>query len=281
MINMEEYLRVKIKVPHSVFEEVYNTIYRYGPIPILEEKSSIVLYLKKSDKILNFLLVQLLRLNIKGIDIRKFNNKNWDLEWKKNFKPLIIADKICIYQSWQKEDIPRQKGMIYVQIDPKMSFGTGYDATTQLMLEMILKYLDRKTRFILDFGCGTGILAITAAKLYAAKSIAIDSDFSAVENAKENIIVNKVDKFVNVRYTTISNIIENNFDAILGNIETKILISNLNLMSEKLKPDGKLLISGILKTEKNVFAKSLKKFKFEIINIIDKSEWTGIYARKP
>ena len=161
-----------------------------------------------------------------------------------------------------------------------MSFGTGYNETTQLMLEMILKYLDRKTRFILDFGCGTGILAIAAAKLYACKGIAIDNDSDAIKNAKENITINKVSKLVHVRCATISNIRKNNFDAIFGNIETEILIDNLELIKKRLKPNGKLFVSGILRTEKNIFVNSLKEFKFEIINITDKSEWTGIYARK-
>ncbi|MGB9695801.1 MAG: 50S ribosomal protein L11 methyltransferase [Ignavibacteria bacterium] len=277
---MRDYLRIKIRASQTLFEEIYNTIYQYNSIPILEENNSVVLYFKKSDEKLNSLLAQLLKLDVNGIDIRKFNNKNWDFEWKKKFKPLIIKNKICIYQSWQKKHISKQKGIIYIQIDPKMSFGTGYNETTQLMLEMILKYLDRKTRFILDFGCGTGILAIAAAKLYACKGIAIDNDSDAIKNAKENITINKVSKLVHVRCATISNIRKNNFDAIFGNIETEILIDNLELIKKRLKPNGKLFVSGILRTEKNIFVNSLKEFKFEIINITDKSEWTGIYARK-
>lgn len=280
MTSMEEYLKVKIKAPKAIFEKIYNTIYLYGSIPILEENNGIVLYLKKSDERFNSLFPQLIKLDIDDIDIRRFCNKNWDLEWKRSIKPLIIAGKICIYQSWQRAHIPKQKGMIYIQIDPKMSFGTGYNETTQLMLEMILKYLDRKTRLVLDFGCGTGILAIAVAKLYACRSIAIDNDLDAVKNARENVTINKVSKFVSVKYATISDIMKNGFDAIFGNIETKTLTDNLELMRKKLKPKGNLFISGILKTEKNVFVRSLKEFKFEIINITDKSEWTGIYARK-
>jgi len=277
---MEQFYKIKVKAPQKQFEKIYNTIYRYSSIPTLEENSSIVLYLKKTDKTLGNLLSQLLKLEINSVDIKKFYNRNWDFEWKKSFKPIIIANKICIYQSWIEKQVPRLKDMTYIQIDPKMSFGTGYNETTQLMLEMILKYLNRKSSFILDFGCGTGILAICVAKLYACRCVAIDNDIEAVKNARENVTINRVNKFVSVKYASISEIRHKGFDAILGNIETNTLIKNLETIKEKLKPKGKLFVSGITLNEKNIFVESLKKLKFKIINIIDKSEWTGIYARK-
>ncbi len=144
-----------------------------------------------------------------------------------------------------------------------MSFGTGHNETTQLILELMCDYITTNDKTMLDYGCGTGILAIAGIKLGLNKAIAIDIDSDGIENAEENIKNNNCENSI-----------------ICANLTSQIIIQNLKNISKKLKPNGKLFITGILKDEKKSIINELKKCRFEIKEIRDKAEWTGLYGQK-
>jgi ribosomal protein L11 methyltransferase len=99
------------------------------------------------------------------IKIEKFEDRNWNDEWEKSIQPVYIKDKIIIHSSWNKDSIVNPDGKILIEIDPKMSFGTGHNETTQVVLEMLCEYLMRNDKTMLDYGAGTAVLSIAAAKL--------------------------------------------------------------------------------------------------------------------
>ncbi|MBN2365219.1 MAG: methyltransferase domain-containing protein, partial [Calditrichaeota bacterium] len=117
--------------------------------------------------------------------------EDWLSEWKKNFVPLRIDGKIWITPPWEK---PASKpGEIELIIDPRMAFGTGHHATTQLMIQMMHRYVKNGDR-VLDAGCGSGILAILAEKLGARNVFGFDIETEAIENARHNSEINKCSK---------------------------------------------------------------------------------------
>ena len=212
--------------------------------------------------------------------IEDIENRNWNEEWQQSIEPIIIDNKLVVYPTWKKDEVKKYKGFIKIQIDPKMAFGTGHNETTQLVLELMLKYLTKKDKYLFDFGCGTGILAIAGIKMGIDKAIADDIDEDSIDNAVENLKLNKVSNSIKLYQNSISDIKEKSFDVICANIISSVIKENLTLMHKKLKPGGKLFLSGILREEERTIKNHLKKCGFKTEEVIRKSEWIGIYAAK-
>jgi ribosomal protein L11 methyltransferase len=131
-------------------------------------------------------------------------------------------------------------------ITPKMSFGTGHHATTNMMIEQ-MKEIDFKKKTVFDFGTGTGILAILAEKLGAEKIIAVDNDDWSIENAIENINRNNCKK-ISIKKAFDADT-GNKSDIILANINRNVIVDNFNSICKHLTHPGILLISGILEKD--------------------------------
>ncbi len=130
-------------------------------------------------------------------------------------------------------------------ITPKMSFGTGHHATTWLMLDA-MQQITFTGKEVLDFGTGTGLLAILSEKLGASNITAIDIDEWSIMNAAENITLNKC---AAIQLLRADNPGEGSFDIILANINRNILLENMEQLTSQLKKDGVLLLSGILQPD--------------------------------
>ena len=115
-------------------------------------------------------------------EVNLIPQKNWNAEWESNFEPIVIKDKIFVRATFHE---PRPEFEYEIVIDPKMAFGTGHHQTTSMMLEYLLEN-EFSGKKVLDMGCGTGILAIMAAKLGAAEVTAIDYDPVCYDSTIEN-----------------------------------------------------------------------------------------------
>jgi ribosomal protein L11 methyltransferase len=175
----------------------------------------------------------------------KIAETNWNQVWESNFEPVIVNDYVAIRAAFHK---PITNTKFEIVITPKMSFGTGHHATTYMMIEL-MKELDFKGRSVLDFGSGTGILAILAEKEGAKDIDAIDNDDWSIANAGENFEKNNCTT-INLRKAS-NAASEIKFDIILANINKNVIIENLALLSEQLKNDGQVLLSGLLKEDKD------------------------------
>ena len=124
--------------------------------------------------------------------------QNWNALWESNFEPVIVDDFCIIRADFHNVQVTTPHEII---ITPKMSFGTGHHATTQLMM-ILMKDMDFAGKQVLDFGTGTGVLAILAEQLGAAYALGIDNDEWAVNNALENIARNNCEKITIVQNDT-------------------------------------------------------------------------------
>ena len=188
---------------------------------------------------------------------------NWNASWESNFQPVEIPKKILVRADFH----PSQSGFKHeIIITPKMSFGTGHHATTKMMMEAMLE-VDFTNKKVLDFGTGTGILAILAEQLGANEVIAIDNDIWSYENALENLKKNSA-KNIHVECRDHLDGI-GNFDIVLANINKNVLIDQSALIRSVLNQNGVLIISGLLSIDYNdiclvynpLFGNKIKQFK--------------------
>ena len=165
--------------------------------------------------------------------------KNWNDEWESNFEPIVVTNQCYVRATFH----PARPDFKYeVVVDPKMAFGTGHHQTTSMMMQwMLSEKLNDKA--VLDMGCGTGILAILAAKMDASEITAIDYDPVCYESALENKNLNNTNQIV-VLCGSKEVIPNQKFDIILANINRNILLDQLDRYAEVLKTKGLLFLSG-------------------------------------
>src|ERR1041384_4352979 len=160
----KNYFEMEIAFNESNYEAIYNRLYLEGITAILEENGVLKIYVNSNEELqlerIKNDLINEDNINANSIQISKFDNQDWNREWEKTIEPVLIKDRIIIYPSWKKDSLKNTENKILIQIDPKMSFGTGHNETTQLILELMSDYIDSNEEFMLDFGCGTGILTI-------------------------------------------------------------------------------------------------------------------------
>ena len=278
------YYEVQITFNKKNYEELYNRLYLNGIENILEENGSLKIYFDEKDSgKINLIKEELISCKIikeKDFISVKFENKNWNKEWENTIEPVYIKDKIIIYPSWKKDKLIDPEGKILIEIDPKMSFGTGHNETTQLVLELMSENIENSDEKMLDYGTGTGILTIAGIKLGISRGVAIDIDSDAIENAEEYFKRNLVQEKVKLVKANITEIEEDAFDVICANIIRSVITDNIEHISGKIKSNGKLFLSGILLSEDQEILEYLTQYYFEIQDIISSAEWIGIYAVK-
>jgi len=200
-------------------------------------------------------------------------SQNWNALWESNFDPIVVAGKCTIKASFHK-GLPRSR--YNITIDPKMAFGTGHHQTTSLMVEAILS-TDIKEKRVLDMGCGTGILAILAAKMGAATPVhAIDIDPVAVDSAKENSRKNRVGGKVELFEGDSSMISEGCYDLILANINRNIVLKDMDLYAKGLHSGGALILSGFYTVDNKMVIDAANRYNLSLMEEREKDGWSVI-----
>jgi ribosomal protein L11 methyltransferase len=174
------------------------------------------------------------------VEKTRIKGENWNKIWEESFEPITIEDQVIVRAPFHTVEKTFAHEII---IEPKMSFGTGHHSTTRLMMETML-HLNFKNKSVLDMGCGTGILAILAAKLGASELLAADNDPQCIINTLENVSLNNCQHIE----VCLNDKISTNFkaDIILANIQRNVLIEQMPLYKSWLNDGGILLVSGIL-----------------------------------
>ncbi|BCK14974.1 50S ribosomal protein L11 methyltransferase [Vibrio cholerae] len=206
--------------------------------------------------------------------VEQVEDKDWEREWMDNFHPMQFGRRLWICPSWREVPDPQA---VNVMLDPGLAFGTGTHPTTALCLEW-LDNLDLSGKTVIDFGCGSGILAIAAIKLGAAKVIGIDIDPQALLASKDNAARNGVEDQIEV-YLPKDQPEGLVADVVVANILAGSLRELSPIIKGLLKPGGQLAMSGILDTQ----AESVAEFyrdDLELDPIAEKSEWCRISGRK-
>ncbi|ENM5894824.1 50S ribosomal protein L11 methyltransferase [Vibrio mimicus] len=206
--------------------------------------------------------------------VEQVEDKDWEREWMDNFHPMQFGRRLWICPSWREVPDPQA---VNVMLDPGLAFGTGTHPTTALCLEW-LDNLDLSGKTVIDFGCGSGILAIAAIKLGAAKVIGIDIDPQALLASKDNAARNGVEDQIEV-YLPKDQPEGLVADVVVANILAGPLRELSPIIKGLLKPGGQLAMSGILDTQAESVAEFYRN-ELELDPIAEKSEWCRISGRK-
>jgi len=186
--------------------------------------------------------------------------QNWNESWEKNFHPVVV-DQFCAIRADFHEAVPDVQHEII--ITPKMSFGTGHHATTFMMLQgMAQTEFNGKT--VLDFGTGTGVLAIMALKLGAEFVRAIDNDDWSIENARENFERNHFPELLPEKAENLEDD-QRQYDIILANINKNVLLHHMESISNRLKPGGLVWMSGLLQGDVDAILRTAEAARLSII----------------
>lgn len=172
--------------------------------------------------------------------VERLSDRAWEREWLDRFGPMRFGDRLWV--SPQGFDVDADDAVV-VRLDPGLAFGTGTHATTALCLEW-LDGRELRGKTLLDFGCGSGILALAALKLGASGVIAVDNDLQAITATRQNALVNEVDD----RLVTGTELdaLNGQFDFLVANILATTLVKEADQVCKHLKPGGELALSGIL-----------------------------------
>ena len=184
------------------------------------------------------------RLNI-SFTKKIIAESNWNQKWENEFLPVVIDSFVAIRAAFHS---PMNGVEHEIIITPKMSFGTGHHPTTYLMLQQ-MKEIDFKNKSVLDFGTGTGVLAILASKLGASTITAIDNDDWSIQNAVENFNNNNCTNILLLKNDSIIDL--GPFDIILANINLNIIEENIISLKQACHSATELLLSGFLLSDEN------------------------------
>lgn len=178
-------------------------------------------------------------------ELGKVPRENWNKEWESHYDSILVNNR-CAVRATFHAPMPQYEHEIV--ITPKMSFGTGHHQTTRLMLRNQLN-VNHQDKRVLDVGCGTGILAIMAAKLGAAEVKACDIDEWAVENSRENFELNNCQN-IEVRRGILQEVgFAGTYDIILANINKNALLDEMGIYVQCLRPEGLLFLSGFYESD--------------------------------
>jgi ribosomal protein L11 methyltransferase len=198
-----------------------------------------------------------LDLGAAKLAIKRLRRENWAESWKRHFQPIEVGQRLLIKPSWSRRCA--RPGQHVVILDPGLSFGTGQHPTTLFCLQQLARCRRRGVeQSLLDIGCGSGILAIAAAKLGYSPVMAFDNDPEAVRASRHNIRRNNVR--VTVRRADLTRLPlapRRRYDVICANLICDLLSGAGEKVRHWLKPGGKLVTAGILRREFRELQKKL------------------------
>lgn len=205
------------------------------------------------------------------------SDEEWATSWKNYYKPEKIGQRVVIKPSWEQYEPQDQE--VIVELDPGMAFGTGNHPTTSLCIKALEDYLGIGDK-VYDVGTGSGVLAITAAKLGAGKVAAIDLDEVAVKIAKENVDLNQVQHRIEVLEGNLLDLVQEPADLVVANIIADIIIILAPDVLKVLKPGGIFIASGIIDNREKDVLTAIEISGLKIKEVRHDKGWVGVIATK-
>lgn len=207
------------------------------------------------------------------------SEEDWAETWKQYYKPIKTGKRLVIVPVWEKYDSAPEE--ITVIMDPGMAFGTGTHETTRLCAGLLEKYVTPDCT-MLDVGCGSGILAVSAAKLGAGKCFACDIDPDAVRVAKKNTELNSTpgvkcavsDLLAQVKKT------DGGYDVVAANIVADVIIRLAPDVGDYMAEDGVLIVSGIIEERAAETVAALADAGFEVESDMRENGWYAAAVRR-
>ena len=211
-------------------------------------------------------------------------DQNWMNAWKTHYKPIKIGEQLIIVPTWLESPDP---GRIPIQIDPGMAFGTGTHPSTQLCLEIMDRmvsgqYLKSGSWELIDVGCGSGIIAIAGLKLGARAAAGVDLDEAAIKASQENARANGISKNLFLSIGSVPEILSGsmkirNAELVVVNILAPVIIQLLDSgLADLIKPEGKLILSGILEEQANDVLAAVLAHRLQLVEKRFMGDWVAM-----
>lgn len=201
------------------------------------------------------LAAQLDGADLPALDVALLPDREWEREWLRDYRPMRFAERLWVAPHGADLDAGAD---IVVRLDPGLAFGTGTHATTALCLTALAQQPPTGAR-VLDFGCGSGLLAIAALKLGALAAVATDIDPQALTATRENARANGVADHIETLMAPVA-ALPRDFDVVIANILAQPLIDLADTIAGALGPGGRLLLSGILADQAAAVVKAYDPF---------------------
>ena len=201
--------------------------------------------------------------------------KDWADTWKQYYKPVLVGERIVVKPIWEEYE-PKGNELV-VELDPGMAFGTGTHETTRMCIQALERCVNEDAT-VFDVGCGSGILAIAAAKLGAKLSVGVDLDPVAVESSKENVTYNKLNN-TEILEGNLVKVIDGKADVVVANILAEIICILTDDVKRVLKDNGIFITSGIIHDRVEMVCEKLEATGFEVIEKNRDGEWNCIVAK--
>lgn len=210
-------------------------------------------------------------VNRASLEVEKIEDQAWERSWMDNFSAMQFGEKLWICPSWQEPPDPTATN---IMLDPGLAFGSGSHATTALCLQWLATQ-DLQGKDIVDYGCGSGILAIAAALLGAQSVQGVDNDPQAVLATNDNCERNglqqgRVGTFLPEEYDSIST--PESVDILLANILAAPLLSLASKFSSLVKPRGSIVLSGLLAEQADTITEVYSEW-FEMSAAVQREDW--------
>ncbi len=206
------------------------------------------------------------------VTVERLEDQNWERVWLQSFKPIKVGEELWVCPSWCEPIEPNERNII---LDPGLAFGTGTHPTTHLCLNWLSRQ-DLSDQRVLDYGSGSGILAIAALMSGASSADAVDIDPLAVTAAKENAVRNDVAK--NLQAFLPDELPPAKYPLVTANILAEVIIELRDTLLLHLAPGGTLLLTGILQTQaEQVTAAYAQDLEFQIE---EQEQWSMLVGRQ-
>ena len=221
-----------------------------------------------------------------SVEKQRVAQENWNAKWELEYPQVVVEDEVgevaCTIRA-PFHDIPSSG--VDVIVAPQMSFGTGHHATTYLMTVRLLS-LPLEGRSVLDMGCGTGVLALVAAKAGAASILGIDIEHDAVQNSKDNHALNadlasSDMTFVQGDGSACDDMNDGAWDVVCANIHKNVLVADMPRYASMLKEGGHLLISGFFEGDVHALEASVHALGMEVLGVDVRDGWACMHCGKP
>lgn len=244
--------------------------------PVLWQQTRIVALLHEDTDLDTLLVCLRNRVGADRIDkheISVLEDRDWVNEFKFGHGVKIFADRLCVCPSWC--ELPRDD-IAHIILDPGLAFGTGTHETTAACLEWLTSN-DIKNKSVIDFGCGSGILALAAVKLGAEKVYAVDIDPQALQATEENAKRNNVTDQLVIAHP--DDIQLPAVDVLVANVLLNPLQELANHFSELVRPRGDLVLSGLLSTQAEECLEAYQSW-FNMDEPVFKQEWSLLHGTR-
>ena len=211
-----------------------------------------------------------------ALTLESVEDRDWNVAWMNSIRPVRIGRRLLIRQSWNPAEVP--DGLIELVIDPKRAFGSGYHATTQLLLEWLEDgWCSRQ--HVLDVGTGSGVLAMASLRFGASRALGIDRDAEAVECARENAAANGFGPELVWCVGTIDALRCASFDTVLANLDRNTLLRDPGGLAALIRPGGRMLVSGLLAEDSDEISRAFSDAGGKVGERREKDGWIALEVR--